>query len=449
MQKFPKDFYWGAASSAPQFEGIEAQGQPVETVWTKWHQEAPERFFNQIGPRHGHDFNDRYQEDIDAMVNLGFNSYRTSISWARLFPFDQTPNQEAVEFYKKVFKTMRQKGIEPIVNLYHFDMPCRFYALGGWESKVTVRAFERYAAFCFETFKAEVKEWVTFNEPIVPIEMGYLNTHHLPEVNDLSRALIAGLNTLMAHKRAVRAFKKGGYGGRIGIVLNLTPSYPRSQSGADLRAAAIADAFFNRSFLDPVVLCRFPQICLDQLSAFGYHLNLSSSERYLLSNYPVDFLGVNYYQPRRVKEGLGDNPLDFAHYHWPEAIMNPYRGWEIYEKGLYDIAKRIQSEYGNIPWYVAENGIGVSDEERFMVDGEVKDDYRIDFMKGHLAYLHQAIEEGSACFGYHVWTFVDNWSWLNAYKNRYGLYRKDLETFNRHIKKSGRWFQTLTRNNGF
>lgn len=130
--------------------------------------------------------------------------------------------------------------------------------------------------------------------------------------------------------------------------------------------------------------------------------------------------------------------------------MNPYRGWEIYEKGLYDISVNIKNNYRNIPWYVAENGMGVADEIRFMDDeGLIHDDYRIEFYKNHLIWLHKGIEEGSNCFGYHVWTFMDNWSWLNAYKNRYGLFRVDLDhSFQRIPKKSAYWFKELVQNNG-
>jgi len=129
--------------------------------------------------------------------------------------------------------------------------------------------------------------------------------------------------------------------------------------------------------------------------------------------------------------------------------MNPYRGWEIYPRGLYDIALNIRDNYGNIEWMVTENGMGVEHEGRFKTDDMIQDDYRIEFYEEHLTWLHKGIEEGSNCIGYHVWTFVDCWSWLNAYKNRYGLVELDLETQKRTIKKSGYWYQELLKNNGF
>ncbi|MDU0895014.1 MAG: family 1 glycosylhydrolase, partial [Anaerococcus sp.] len=171
----------------------------------------------------------------------------------------------------------------------------------------------------------------------------------------------------------------------------------------------------------------------------------------------IDFLGVNYYQPLRVRE----NPYQYKEdalfmpskyyltYDMPGKRMNPYRGWEIYPKALYDIAINIRDNYKNIEWIVSENGMGVENEERFRENGQIKDDYRIDFIKEHLYWLSTAINEGANCKGYQLWTFIDCWSWLNAYKNRYGLVELDLNTGQRKIKKSGQWFKKLSENNGF
>lgn len=172
----------------------------------------------------------------------------------------------------------------------------------------------------------------------------------------------------------------------------------------------------------------------------------------------IDFLGVNYYQPFRAKAKetkfdaskgwLPDKYFDT--YEMPGRRMNPYRGWEIYPKAIYDVAINVRDNYGNIPWYISENGMGVEGEEKFIgKDGVIADDYRIDFIREHLEWLHKAIEEGSNCFGYHLWTPIDCWSWSNAYKNRYGLIALDLVTQKKTIKKSGRWFRALAENNGF
>ena len=141
----------------------------------------------------------------------------------------------------------------------------------------------------------------------------------------------------------------------------------------------------------------------------------------------------------------------FDYYDMPNKKMNPYRGWEIYEKGIYDIMINVRDNYGNIPCYISENGMGVEGEERYInANGQIEDDYRIYFIKDHLRYLHQAINEGANCLGYHLWTCMDNWSWCNAYKNRYGLIAVDLDQQGkRTIKKSGYFFKELSDKNGF
>ena len=171
----------------------------------------------------------------------------------------------------------------------------------------------------------------------------------------------------------------------------------------------------------------------------------------------IDFLGVNYYHPKRVKTRT--TPLDCDHwtpeqyyeeYDMPGKRVNPYRGWEIYPKAIYDIAKNVQENYGNIPWYISENGMGVEGEERYInEEGKIEDDYRIDFYEEHLQLLAKAIEEGSNCFGYHAWTGIDCWSWNNAYKNRYGFIALNLETQKRTVKKSGEWLKKVTKEHGY
>lgn len=172
----------------------------------------------------------------------------------------------------------------------------------------------------------------------------------------------------------------------------------------------------------------------------------------------VDLLGVNYYHPRRVKaKETPKNPLVpmpddyFDMYDMPNKKMNPYRGWEIYERGVYDLLINLRDNYGNIPCFISENGMGVENEARFIKeDGSIEDDYRIDFVAGHLRYVHDALQEGSNVKGYHMWTAIDNWSWTNAYKNRYGFVSVDIDNEGkRTIKKSGHWFKTVADNNGF
>ncbi|MFO7153157.1 MAG: glycoside hydrolase family 1 protein [Bacillota bacterium] len=455
--EFPKGFWWGSATSATQIEG--ATGKKGKNIWDYWYEKEPYRFFDGVGPQVTSDFYNRYKEDIKLMKEIGHNTFRFSISWSRLIlDGDGKVDQDAVRFYNNVIDELLSRGIEPFVNLYHFDMPLQMQKKGGWESREVVDAYVRYAKICFELFGDRVKRWITHNEPIVPVEGGYLYDFHYPNVVDFKRAIQVAFNTMLSHAKAVEAFRNAGIkNGKIGIILNLTPSYPRSDNPADLKAAEIADLFFNKSFLDPAVKGEYPKKLVDLLREHNLLPQAKDGDLELIKKNKIDFLGVNYYQPRRVKAKScmphPDAPIMpehfFDYYEMPGRKMNPYRGWEIYEKGIYDIMVNLKQNYGNIECYVSENGMGVQDEERFLKDGMIQDDYRIDFIKEHLKWLHKAIQEGCNVKGYHVWTFMDNWSWINAYKNRYGLVAVDLKTQKRTLKKSAYWMKSVAEQNGF
>ena len=329
--------------------------------------------------------------------------------------------------------------------------------IGGWENYNVTEYYKEYAKTCFELFGDIVKRWFTFNEPIVHVECGYLNCYHYPCKVDPKAAVQVAYHTALASAKAIREYHKLNQGGKIGIVLNLTPAYPRSDNPADVKAARIAELFANKSFLDPSVKGEYDSELIDMIKEHNIMPKYTDEDLNIIKENTVDFLGVNYYQPIRVcaRRSMPNPEAPFTpdyyydNFEMPGRKMNPYRGWEIYPKGIYDIAINIKNNYGNIEWMITENGMGVENEERFKVNGRIEDDYRIDFYKDHLTWLHKGIEEGSNCIGYHVWTGIDNWSWLNAYKNRYGLVELDLKTQKRTIKKSGEWFKELSKNKGF
>ena len=457
MIEFPKNFLWGAAASAPQTEGHSNSNGKSPSTWDKWFELCPNKFHQSQGPETTSNVYEMYPQDIERMAELGLNSYRTSIAWTRLLPDGHTINQEAVDFYRDYFTTLKRHGVEPIINLFHFDMPWWLMEKGGWETRESVDAFSTYAETAFHLFGDLITKWTTFNEPIVHIESGYLQGYHYPAIVDIQKAVQVGYHTLMAHFKAVEKFRASGIKGEIGIILNISPAYARSHSQSDLEAKSLADLISSKSFLDPCVLGEIPQRLIKYLQEAGLTPETQPGDRALIRQNPVDFLGLNYYQPLRVKAPERPNfpPKTisdiFEVYDWPEKRINPYRGWEIYPEGIYDVAKMIKDDYHNIPWYVSENGMGVADELRFADEtGMIQDDYRIDFMKEHLVQLHKGISEGSNCFGYHTWTFVDCWSWLNGYRNRYGFYQVDLANgYQRKIKKSGLWFKEIINSRGF
>ncbi|MGE6113037.1 glycoside hydrolase family 1 protein [Aeromonas salmonicida] len=457
--RFPETFWWGSASSAAQAEGASLQGGKAPTIWDHWFEQAPNRFHQQIGPAQTSGFYEYFRDDVRLLRQLGHNSFRTSIAWARLIPAGRgEPNPEAVAFYDAMLDELKAEGIEPFICLFHFDMPMSMQSLGGWESREVVAAYAEFAETCFRLFGHKVKHWFTFNEPIVPVEGGYLYDFHYPNVVDFRRAATVAYHTMLAHAMAVQRYRALGQDGQIGIILNLTPSYPRSQHPADLKAANIADLMFNRSFLDPAVKGEYPAELVSLLKEYDQLPACEAGDQALLAAGKIDLLGINYYQPRRVKaRNNAVNPASpfmpewfFDYYEMPGRKMNPHRGWEIYEQGIYDILVNLRDHYGNIPSYISENGMGVEGEAKFKgPDGQIQDDYRIGFIRDHLIWLHKALEEGCQCRGYHLWTFIDNWSWSNAYKNRYGFIELELESQTRRIKKSGQWFATAAREHGF
>ena len=456
---FPKGFYFGSATSAPQSEGAHGIEHKAPDIWDLWFEQEPYKFHGQVGPQDASTFFEHFESDIDLLRETGQNSFRTSISWSRLLPDPEgEPNPEAVEFYRAAFTRMREVGVEPFVNLFHFDMPASLQERGGWESREIVALYERYAQTSFTLFGDIVKRWYTFNEPIVHVECGYLQQYHYPCKVDPKASVQVAYHTALASALAIRDFHEIVPDGKIGIVLNLTPAYPRSDNPADLKAAHIAELFANKSFLDPAVKGVYDPELIDIIREHGLMPHVEADDLAVIREHTVDYLGVNYYQPLRVcaRASLPNPEAPFMPtyyydvYEMPGRRMNPYRGWEIYPKALYDIAISIRDNYGNIEWIVSENGMGVEGEEAYRgPDGTIQDDYRIDFIKEHLTWLSRGIAEGSRCIGYHLWTFIDCWSWLNAYKNRYGLVELDLDTQERRIKKSGRWYRELARNNGF
>lgn len=460
MYRFPKGFLWGAATSAPQSEGAAAIDGKSPSTWDKWFEMEPELFYDGVGPENTSNVYGLYKQEVANMKAMNLNSYRTSIAWTRLLPDGKTLNPKAVSFYRDYFQELVDNGVEPIINLFHFDMPWWLMEKGGWETRESVDHFAYYAGVAFQQFGDIVKKWATFNEPLVHIECGYMGDAHWPKVHDFKRALQVGYHTMLAHAKAVAAFRESKYNdGQISIILNLSPVYPKSEAPEDLEAAKWADHIYIRSFLDCAVKGEFSQEFVAMLKEADLLPTTESGDSDIFLKNTVDFIGCNYYQPLRV-QGVPISekvwpirePKDlFRGYDWPQKRINPHRGWEIYPRGIYDIAMRLKTSYDNIPWYISENGMGVSEEEKFEnLDGIIEDDYRIEFIEDHLEELHRAIEEGSPCFGYHLWTFADCWSWLNAYKNRYGYYRVDIKDHDKRTpKKSSFWMANVIANNGF
>ena len=457
---FPSNFWWGTATSGPQNEGAASNYGKEPSIWDLYYHQSPNRFFNKVGPQVTSDFYHRYKEDLQYMKEIGLPTYRTSIQWSRLLPYgSKTPNPEAVEFYNNVIDTMLSLGIEPFINLHHYDLPVSVQDAGGWENRDTVDQFEFFAQTCFELFGDRVKYWFTFNEPSCIPRHGYLDDSMYPNVINLGRAMTVSYHIALAHAKAVKNYNSANYNGQIGTILLISPVYARSTEPGDQKAAHLANLFYNESFKQPNLKGIFPTEIIDFMKNIDAPLPILEGDKDLLLAGKVHLLGLNYYYPIRVKarENI-PNPeapktlhTYFDTYDMPGKKINPHRGWEIYEKGIYDALIDIRDNFDNIDVFIGENGMGVENETRFRnKEGMIEDDYRIEFLTEHLKWVHKAMKEGCNCKGFHIWSFADCWSWQNAYKNRYGLIEIDLDNdLSRKFKKSAYWMKEVIKNKGF
>lgn len=454
--KFPKDFWWGAATSGPQLEG--RFNKKHANIFDYDFEKFPEHFWHGIGPDVASNFYNDFREDIRLMKKAGLNSVRTSIQWSRLIDDleEGTVNPEAVEFYNAVIDEFLSNGIRPIINLHHFDLPVELlHKYGGWANKQVISFYVKYAEQCFRLFGDRVSDWFTHNEPMVVVEGGYLYQFHYPDLVDGKLAVQVAYNLQLASSLAIQKYREVNQNsdGKIGIILNLSPNYPASQDKEDIAAAHFADLWQNRLFMDASVKGKFPNELVEILTKDGVLWNSTLEELETIKNNKVDMFGVNFYHPNRAQrphyssDSLTVDWLPnkyFDDYKMVGARMNVDKGRKIYPQTLYNIAKNIQKNYGNIPWFVSECGIGVSNEDRYLNrDGLIEDDYRIQFVQEHLYWLHKAIDEGANCYGFHLWTPIDCFSWRNSYRNRYGLISVNIHTQKKCLKKSAYFFKNL------
>ncbi|OUO64043.1 glycoside hydrolase family 1 protein [Collinsella sp. An268] len=457
--ELPQNFFFGAAMSGPQTEGGWNTGGKLENLWDTWSNEDISSFYNRVGSYVGNDFMHHYKEDLALLKDLGLDSYRTSIQWSRLIDQDGNINPEGAAWYHELFRASREAGLEVFVNLYHFDMPTYLFRRGGWQNREVCEAYANYAAKAFEEFGQEIRYWFTFNEPIVEPEQRYWHGVWYPRHHNFQEACEVQYNISIAHALAVSRYRELYRAGkiredaRIGMICNFSPSYTKDDpSEADLEALRMNDGLTNRWWLDLVTRGKLPADVIKTLvDDLGIVLPQRPYDEAVLAGGVVDWIGCNYYQPSRVQapsktHDEWGNPLFAEPYIWPERVMNESRGWEIYPKGIYDFGMKCKNEYPELEWFVSENGIGI-EREYLNKDPEtqqVMDDYRIDFVRDHLTWVARAIADGARCVGYHYWGLIDNWSWANAFKNRYGFVEVDLmENYERRPKKSATWLKQV------
>lgn len=442
MLRFPEGFLWGCATAAYQIEGSPLADGAGPSIW--------HRFSHTPGNVERGDTGDvacdhyrRWRDDVALMRELGLKAYRFSVAWPRVLPDGRGPvNEAGLAFYHRLVDALLEADIVPFITLYHWDLPGALQDLGGWANRDVAGWFADYAALLFDRLGDRVRHWITLNEPWCVAHLGYIAGVHAPGMRDLWAGLRAVHHLLLAHGRAVQAFRASNVKeGRIGITLNLAPQYPASRSEADLAAAQRADAYQNRLFLDPIFSGRYPELLVRRFNDAWPDAPQADLETIAT---PIDFLGINYYSRGVVAHAPGAGLLETRSVAQPGP--HTAMGWEIYPEGLFELLVRIHGEYGGPTLYITENGAAF--EDRLEPSGGVRDTDRLDYLRRHFLQAHRAIEAGVRLQGYFVWSLMDNFEWAHGYSKRFGIVYVDYETQRRVIKRSGYWYREVIARNG-
>lgn len=434
MLRFPEGFVWGCATSSYQIEGSPLADGAGPSIW--------HRFAHTPGNVERGDTGDvacdhyrRYASDVALMQELGLKAYRFSVAWPRVFPEGRgAVNEPGLSFYERLVDRLLDAGIVPFVTLYHWDLPAALQDLGGWANRDVAGWFSDYAHLLFQRLGDRVHHWITLNEPWVVAHVGHVAGQHAPGMRDLWTGLRAMHHLLLAHGRAVQAFRASARPGTIGITLSLSPQEPASGAARDLEAAERANAYCNGAFLDAIFRGRYPDVlCSWFRDAWPVFPDTDLAEIAT----PIDFVGVNYYTRTVVEHAPGQGILH------ARGLRRPGRhtsmGWEVYPEGLYHILTWIRDSYGNPDVYITENGAAFEDVPG--EDGAVDDEQRVDFLRDHLVQAHRAIQVGVRLKGYFLWSLLDNFEWAHGYSKRFGIVYVDFPSQRRTPKKSALWYR--------
>jgi len=443
--RFPDDFLWGAATSAYQIEGSPTADGAGRSIWHRFSHTPGNTHLDQTGDV-ACDHYRRYKDDVGIMSELGLNSYRFSIAWGRIFPEGTGGvNKKGIDFYSRLVDALLEKGIKPNATLFHWDLPEALDDRGGWLNRDISDWFADYAATMFDALGDRVEMWSTLNEPWVVTDGGYLSGVLAPGHSNLFEPPVATHNLLRAHGSAVERFRstKAAKKGKIGIVVNLEPKYPASESPEDLAAVRRADAYMNRQFLDPVFLGKYPA---ELREIFGEAWPEWPDEDMRLIKQPVDFLGVNYYTRKVERYHPEHIPLRTKHVPQPQHIETA-TNWEVFPEALTRVLLWVNERYGKVPVYITENGAAFYDSPH-TIDGRIEDPLRVEYYRQHLRAAHEAMKKGVDLRGYYAWSLLDNYEWSHGYSKRFGIVHVDYETQQRTIKSSGKYYSSVIRSKG-
>lgn len=443
---FCKDFLWGAASAAHQIEGAYLEDGKGMGIWDTFEQETGYIIRNENG-NVACDHYHRYREDVAIMKELGLKSYRFSVSWPRVMPEGYgTVNEKGLQFYIDLVNELTEAGIEPMVTLFHWNLPTAIYELGGWENPQVVDWFEQYTDVVTTALGKKVKYWMTFNEPQLFIGAGLNAGVFAPFEKKSTEALMRiSKNVYLAHGKAVRIIRKNCQNSIVGMASTGEIVIPRDMNAESIeRARKLSFSMKKESFTssitwwsDPVFFGKIPE---DAQAIFGECLPVLTEEEWEIVTEPLDFYGFNIYQ------GLED--LDSTEEYGPYAYPGSPKtsmDWNVTPEVLYWSCRFLYERYGK-PIMITENGM--SSFDWVSLDGKVHDPNRIDFLHRYLRSIKDAVSEGIPVLGYQYWSIMDNFEWINGYDKRFGLVYVDYRTQKRTIKDSACWYRDVIATNG-
>ena len=440
--RFPDGFHWGAATSAYQIEGSPLADGAGPSIWQRF-AHTPGMMANDDTGDIACDHYRRYKGDVQLMQALGLAGYRFSINWARVLPEGTGRiNRKGLDFYSRLVDELLENGIAPNVTLFHWDLPAALDDRGGWLNRDSAHWFAEYAAVMFKALDDRVPRWATLNEPWVVTDGGYLHGTLAPGHRNRYEAPIAAHNLMRASGAGIQAYRAHGQH-EIGVVFNLEPKYPYTDSAEDLAATRRAHAYMNQQFADPTLLGSYPP---ELQEIFGEAWPGFPADDLALTRQAVDFVGINYYTRAVVKYAPQAWPLQAVPVYQPNRTHTE-TGWEVFAQGLTDTLIGFKQRYGDIPLYITENGSAFYDPP--VVEGDLLvDPLRCDYLRQHLRALHHAIEAGVNVKGYYAWSLLDNLEWSLGFAKRFGLCHVDFATQRRTPKASARLYTQVIQSNG-
>ncbi|HEX5569196.1 MAG TPA: GH1 family beta-glucosidase [Streptomyces sp.] len=455
---FPPGFLWGTATAAYQIEGAADTDGRTPSIWDTYCR-TPGKVRNgdtgDIATDHYH----RWREDIAIMSGLGVGAYRFSVSWPRVQPTGHGPaSQKGLDFYRRLVDGLLEADIQPVLTLYHWDLPQHLEDAGGWPERATAERFAQYAALVADALGDRVRTWTTLNEPWCSAFLGYGSGVHAPGRTDQVAALRAAHHLNLGHGLAVQALRdRLPAGAKVSVTLNLHHVRSLTDGPADTDAARRIDGVANRVFTGPMLRGEYPADVLEDTGHLTDWSFVRDGDTTAIHQ-PLDFLGVNYYSPTLVSASSGpgthrdDGHGASEHSPWPGgedvAFHRPpgpttAMGWAVDPSGMYELLLRLRDDFPALPLVITENGMACDDYVN--PEGRVNDPDRISYLHGHLRAVRRAIADGADVRGYFLWSLLDNFEWAHGYGKRFGAVYVDYATGRRIPKASARWYAEVAR----